>query len=498
MRNVGRSYIILLQLLFLLFGCGRQSFLSINFKNGGEDILNLSPILVQLGGTTVTPGNDHSEYDYCQGVSVDSLGNVYCAGYTRGSLGEGNAGSYDAFIMKLDSSGNLEWVTQLGDTTVTLGNDHSEYDYCQGVSVDSLGNVYCAGSTRGALGEGNAGSYDAFVMKLDSDGNIEWITQLGDTTVTPGNDHSDSDSCDGVSVDSLGNVYCAGHTYGSLGEGNSGTADAFIMKLDSDGNIEWITQLGDTTVTLGNDHSEYDLCNGVSVDSLGNVYCAGYTKGSLGEGNAGNFDAFVMKLDSDGNLEWITQLGDTTVTLGGVHFLYDSCNGVSVDSLGNVYCAGYTQGSLGEGNAGNFDAFVMKLDSDGSIEWITQLGGTTVTPGGDHSRYDSCNGVSVDSLGNVYCAGNTQGSLGEGNAGGYDAFIMKLDSDGNIEWITQLGGTTVTPGGDHSVYDYCNGVSVDGLGNVYCAGNTQGSLGEENAGYYDIFITRLTPDGLFY
>ena len=86
------------------------------------------------------------------------LGNVYCAGSTTGALGEeASGGNQDAFVMKLDSSGNLQWVTQLGGVTTATGGNNSGSDSCKSVALDDLGNVYCAGSTTGALGEASGG-----------------------------------------------------------------------------------------------------------------------------------------------------------------------------------------------------------------------------------------------------------------------------------------------------------------------------------------------------
>jgi len=407
-----------------------------------------------------------------------------------------------------DSSpaGPASFALQLGATASVPGGNVSLSDWCNAVAVDSSGNVYCAGATYSALGEANGGGRDAFVMKLNSSGVVQWIRQLGAVTSVPGGDKSQLDQCGGVAVDSSGNVYCAGTTYGgSLGEANGGGghADAFVMKLNSSGVVQWIRQLGAVTSVPGGDKSGNDSCNGVTVDSSGNVYCAGYTDGSLGEANGGggNADAFVMKLNSSGVVQWIRQLGATTSVPGGNTSVGDACNAVTVDGSGNVYCAGSTGSSLGEANGGGGqnDAFVMQLNSSGVVQWIRQLGAVTSVPGGNTSGNDYCSGVTVDSSGNVYCAGLTQGSLGEANGGGgsADAFVMKLNSSGVVQWIRQLGATTSVPGGDTSQFDQCMGVTVDGSGNVYCAGYTSSSLGEAEGGggNGDGFAMKLDSSG---
>lgn len=451
------------------------------------------PFLVQLGAKTKAAGANNNGADECLSVAVDKNKNVYCAGTTSGDLGEANGGSNDAFIMKTDKAGNIKWITQLGAVTKGSGADNSGDDKCASVAVDHSGNVYCAGSTTGALGEANAGSLDAFIMKLNSSGAVQWITQLGanTTAVSGGNTHIDI--CSAVAVDDLGFVYCAGRTFGKLGERSAGQYDAFVMKLDSSGALQWVTQLGETTKFPGSDNSGYDECKGISLDTSSNIYCAGETGGALGEANGGSRDAFIMKLDSGGALKWITQLGATTKVSGGDTSGSDSCNDVVVDSSLNVYCAGETTGALSESRTDK-DAFVLKLDNTGALQWVTQLGNTTTPISNGNSGPDTCLGVDVDSSGNVYCAGKTHGSLGEKNARNSDVFVMKINNTGALQWITQFGANTKS-GGDNLGVDECKGIAIDSSANIYCAGKTNGALGEASGGNTDAFILKLDSSG---
>ena len=461
-----------------------------------------SSFIFQLGGATTASGGNNSGEDYCQSVTVDDLGNIYCAGYTTGAFGEAYGGGLsDAFVMKLNSSGIIQWVTQLGGTTLGFaGGDNSVRDVCESVAVDDSGNIYCAGFTYGALGETNGGGKDAFVMKLNSSGALQWVTQLGGTTLGfTGGDNSGTDSCDSVAVDDSGNIYCAGSSSGAIGEANGGEGDAFVMKLNSSGDLQWVTQLGDTTVASGGNNSGNEYCLSIALDDSGNVYCAGHTNGDLGEAyGGGGYDAFVMKLNSSGDLQWVTQLGDTTLGFaGGDNSGSEVCNSVAVDDSGNIYCAGKTNGDLGEAyGGGGYDAFVMKLNSSGVLQWVTQLGDTTLGfAGGDNSGSDNCYSVALDASGKIYCAGFTGGDLGEASGGDNDTFVMKLNSSGAIQWVTQLGDTTTVSGGDNSGNDVCNSVVLDDSGNIYCAGYTEGGLGEANGGNADVFILKLTSDG---
>jgi hypothetical protein len=173
-------------------------------------------------------------------------------------------------------------------------------------------------------------------------------------------------------------------------------------------------------------------------------------------------------------LEWVRQFGTASSETG---------HGVSADDLGNVYISGITFGSLGGPHAGNGDAFISKYDAAGTLQWTRQLGTTL---------QDSSSSISADGLGNVYISGETGGSLDGPNAGPGDVFISKYDGTGNLQWTKQIG----TNGDDDS-----NGVSADGLGNVFISGQTTGSLGGPFGGCFnpgafrDAFISKYDAEG---
>jgi len=182
---------------------------------------------------------------------------------------------------------------------------------------------------------------------------------------------------------------------------------------------------------------------GVAVDSSGNVYVAGYTDQHFpGFINQGLSDLFVMKMDNDGALKWTQQLG----TDG-----YDQPWDMAADSSGNVYVVGSTRRSFpGFSLSGGEDLYVIKFDSNGTRQWLQQLGTT-----GD----DNANAVATDVSGNVYVVGSTNGAFpGYSNAGRTDLLVMKLSSAGAIQWIQQKGGSESDSG---------RGVATDGAGHVH-------------------------------
>lgn len=337
-----------------------------------------------------------------------------------------------------------------------------------------------------------------------------WIVQTGTGAFgssLPGGDTTKGESCYELRVDSIGNIYCAGITWGgSLGEINGGSSDAFIMKLDPNGNLLWIKQMGAGSFGAalpGGDTSGGEYCSQFLIDSHGDVYCSGSTNGSLGESNGGLSDIFIMKLSSLGDLLWIKQTGSGSFgsSLPGGTPIRETCHYLKLDSLDNVYCAGEVEGSFGESGGGQEDIFVMKLDPFGNLIWIKQAGSGSFGssfPGGDTSRSDRLHGFEIDSNDNLYLAGGTFGSLGEVNGGDSDAFIIKLSSLGSLLWVKQTGagafGSTL-PGGDTTKNDFCEWLDLDINGNVYCTGETRGSLGESIGGAWDIFIMKLDSLG---
>jgi len=145
----------------------------------------------QLGGT----GRDEG-----QGIATDSSGNVYIAGATYGDLdGHTNAGEWDIFVAKYDSSGTKLWTQQLGT---------SESNLAVGITTDSSGNVYVTGYTTGDF-DGNPiiGIVGIFLVKYDSSGIKQWIQMLRSNSLADGWD---------ITTDSSDNVYVTGYTFGAL------------------------------------------------------------------------------------------------------------------------------------------------------------------------------------------------------------------------------------------------------------------------------------------
>ena len=155
-----------------------------------------------------------SDYDWSWDVDTDTQGNVYATGWTLGDLAQDNAGSYDAWLFKFDSSGNQVWGRQFGSS-----GDDEAFD----LHINSTDNIFLTGYTNGNLAGTNAGLFDAWVASYNTEGNQNWITQFGTSGI---------DQAYGITSDN-GDLFVTGVTQGSLGDTNTGSFDAWLAKLNA-------------------------------------------------------------------------------------------------------------------------------------------------------------------------------------------------------------------------------------------------------------------------
>jgi hypothetical protein len=188
-----------------------------NVGYGDEDVFvskfdfSLNMIWITQFGT--------SSWDSGTSVAVENTGNIFVGGHSGGVFpNQQNFGSSDVFVSKFDNNGNIIWTREFGTS------DDDWTDTFELIAVDSEANVYFGGGTKGTfLGQQNFGNDDMFVGKLDNNGNPKGIWQFGTTEM---------DQLTGITVDSLGNIYAAGTTYGTFsGQTNQGNSDCFVKYI---------------------------------------------------------------------------------------------------------------------------------------------------------------------------------------------------------------------------------------------------------------------------
>jgi Beta-propeller repeat len=462
-------------------------------------------------------GSTGSEISY--GIKTDAAGNVYTCGTYIGTvdfdpgLGVVNLtsnanGSTDGFIQKIDPGGNLIWVKRFGSPSSPFGSAFGSVTP-QSIEIDASGNIYTVGKLFAVIdfdpgvGEvilsvtGTAG----FISKLDVNGNYVWVKRI------EGTNSMDNVSITSLKLDDTGNNLLFGGFFNGFivdfdpGAGStilqkSGTLrDMFVEKLTDAGNFVWVKQLGGS----GNDGT----IKAITIDAAGNIITTGSFKGTADfDPNASsalltsaNFtDAFVSKLNTNGDFMWAKQLGGSMAN--------DESTGVAVDATNNVYTTGSFKLNAdfdpGAGismltSAGGSDVFVSKLNVDGTFNWVKGIGSTLE---------DSATSISIANN-MLYYTGTFNGTVdfdpGAGTtnlagAGGNDIFISKLLSDGSFGWAKRIGTNT---------YEKSTAIHADAAENIYTTGLFSqtcdfdpgvGVFNLTTASGADIFIQKMTKE----
>jgi hypothetical protein len=268
------------------------------------------------------------------------------------------------------------------------------------------------------------------------------------------------DYAQSVVTDTIGNSYVTGYFNISIsfsGRTNftsAGSTDMFVVKYSPSGEVLWAKSAGGT---------DADIATSVAVDKLGNVYVSGYFKSptisfgptSLTNAGGNTYDLFIVKYNSNGEVVWAKSSGGTGD---------DRAYGIAVDYLGNCFITGYfvsstiTFGSTTLTNSGALDVYLVKYNSNGTVQWAKSASG---------SGYDYAYGLAIDKFGNSFVVGDfngntiTFGSSILTGVANVDMFVVKYAPDGNVLWANRAGVSS-----DNVAYT----VAVDITGNCYVGG----------------------------
>lgn len=247
----------------------------------------------------------------------------------------------------------------------------------------------------------------------------------------------------------------------------------------------WAHQLGGWSNTFGGTF--------LGKDSSGGLYMAGDFGGTRSFGgsslsSSGTFDAFVGKIDTAGNFVWIEQAGGSGASVS-VFASYTS-------SSGSTYITGKFSGTVSFGtytltaSSAYDDMFIACYDNQGTVTWAQNYGGTGYTEG---------RAIYADNAGIVYITGAFSGSISFGSNTliaqhqfNTDILILTLSGSGNVLWAKRAGSATQEDKG--------NGITVDGLGNLYVTGTYKQTADFDtdtlvSSGEYDMFVVKYDPVG---
>ena len=300
-----------------------------------------------------------SDVDRANAIVQTADGGYAVAGSTKSAVKK-----EDIWVIKLNSNGDKDWEKKIGE---------SENEQAHSIVQTTDGGYAVAGYTNSK----GAGSYDAYVIKLNSAGDKAWENTFG---------QNHYDMAYSIIQTKDGGYAVAGYT------DSKGSYDAYVIKLNSNGDKAWEKTFGG---------GRWEIAYSIVQTTDGGYVMAGYTESNT----MGKQDILVIKLDSNGNEDWNKKMGgsDTDIT-----------RSIIQTTDGGYAIAGYTNSK----GAGSYDAHVIKLNSTGNKTWEKTFGG---------SDDDKAYSIVQTTDGAYAVAGHTKSK----GAGGHDFWIITLDSNGN-------------------------------------------------------------------
>ena len=321
----------------------------------------------------------------------------------------------------------------------------------------------------GTLQMVSEGSFDMYIQKLNPDGSLAWVKQIGGpTTIDPS----------GLEIDNAGNIYVTGRYSDSVdfdpGPGtailvSNWTHDAFLLKLDAAGNFQWVRSTEGTTgyVAIGHD---------IAFDQQGNIVVVGSHAGlidldpgpgldTISTGGSISHNLFLWKFDANGNYLSGYGFGD-----GGSL----SISKVDIDSDNNLYLGGRFEGNPdvdpGSGvvnmpSHGLWDGFILKLDSAGTYQWGHPIGG---------SANDFVTEIELDPQGDLWFSGNFVDQIDLDPGPGMHTITSSPASISNY-FIAKVDGAANLLYGASTFKGLNSSMALDALGNVYFVGYFRGN-----------------------
>lgn len=375
-------------------------------------------------------------------VSADN-GNKYITGRYSGSCSLGNfdisSAQSSGFVACLDSSNVFQWVFPF-----ELNNSHAHKPH---ITYTSDGYIYVAAYYLNSITiqdtvYPNAGSYDILLLKLDTSG------QLIDCSVWGG---SGDDYVYDIASDDMGNVYLCGQStstllqFGDFSFISHASTDAFVVKVDSEGAVEWLSQAWSSA-------ADYFY----SIDIQGDEFCVSGSHGKTPSMNFGSIqvvsnynwsfdgetDAIVAKGSiSEGEWLWATDIENVQWNSYRCYVQdakFDSNHNIIIAGLfpGVIMVGEFALGPYGD-NCGTH--FVASYNVSGECTWARAFGSNSAMSFPDMMR------VAIDSRDNAFCTfyyygTNYFNTVNIASLGSYDGFICKVNDSGEVQWAKSVAG----------------------------------------------------------
>ena len=428
-------------------------FFSCNNEKIPEELLNNTEgldFVKTLGGNL---------NDSAQSIVNTTDGGYAILGYTQSNDGDivnKQDNSFDYWVLKFNTQDQLEWQQVYGGTNDDRGSkiiQTQDGGYAViGSSASNDGNV-----------TGNNGLQDYWLAKLDSSGNMSWQKSFGFS----GNDIGISllqSNDQGYLISGILDVTASGGL-GNTSRINQRHAggDYWALKLDATGNLEWSKYYGgnftETPEGIAQTEDNGFIIAGGS-DSIDTDISS----------NKGSYDFWVIRIASNGDLVWERSFGGEEI---------DEARAIVKSNDGNFVIAGDTRSDNGNvsSNNGAADLWIIKISPDGNLIWEKTLGG---------SSFDVARAISTTQDNGFLLAGSSRSSDGDlsENKGQNDAWALKVDENGSIEWEISAGGSDI---------DFAYGIAELNDKSVVVVGDTSSNDKDiiENKGFSDMLILKI-------
>jgi len=364
----------------------------------------------------------------------------------------------------------IQWDKTVGGTGA---------DQCMDIIQTADGGYVASGRSTSGIGgdktETSRGGIDYWLVKLDAAGTaIQWQKRLGTSA---------DDMPAGIIQTPDGGFMVSGQSNGGANGDRTvasyGARDYWVFKLDPTGNPLWQTALGGSSNDMG--YCMAPAANGGFI--IGGASMSGAT-GTRSEANRGDYDYWIVRLDSSRNLQWNKAIGGSGWEQQNI--VWQTHDGGYI--LGGASRSGISGDKTGAAMGGQYDYWVVKLDSLRNIQWQRTLGGA-----GD----DYLTGMQQTSDHGYILAGHSNsgvsGDKTEPSKGGFDFWIIRLDSAGNMTWQKTIGGA-----GDETIYAM-TGVRQTADGGYVIAGSSgsgvSGDKTEPSKGGLDYWLVKLDGAG---
>ena len=406
---------------------------------------NVQPLSQKMFGDTL--------YDWINAMAPSSDGGHLLVGFTNYDTA-GSTHNGDAWMVKVNSKGDTVW-------TRTMGGPHFETANAVVAAPDGGFIVVCAADSSNSNYAGsNFGGTDWWIIKLKSNGDTDWTRLIGTTAF---------EYPIGVAVTPDGSFIVTGYKSSSAING-----DVMVVKLSNTGNIIW-------QKTLGGQWRDWGGAVTVALD--GSILIAAISQnsnsGDVVGTNHGEEDYWIIKLNPNGSIVWSKLLGGDKI---------DVASAIKSTPDGGCIVVGSTtsseNGSVTGKNHGDQDLWVVKLSNSGDITWNSLFGGSRTDVLGNNTN------IVITPEGNFVIAGfssSYDGDVGQ-IKGGFDFWLLKLDSNGKKIWSKTCGGISD---------DQANDLSMNTDGSFWVVGGTEsnnnGNVGA-NKGRGDGWLIRVKDE----